>query len=94
MSTLEDRWGRPGFEQGPLYALETGADGKPRLTFYWPQVPEARRTETQGAASAYWRGDDARLASCASCHAEGAAPRKDRSVWGVPRKPRTEAPAS
>jgi len=94
MSTLEDRWGRPGFEQGPLYALETGADGKARLTFYWPQVPEARRAETQGAASAYWRGDDPRLASCGSCHAEGPAPRKDRSVWVVPRKPRTEAPAS
>jgi len=93
MSTLEDRWGRPGFDQGPLYALETDKDGSPRLTFYWPQVPEARRAETQGAASAYWRGDDPRLASCRSCHAGGVAPKKDRSVWVVPRKPKVEAPA-
>jgi len=94
MSTVEDRWGRPGFEQGPLYALETGKDGKPRLTFYWPQVPEARRAETKGEAGAYWRGEDPRLQACRTCHAQGAAAVKDRSKWVVPRKPKAEGPAN
>jgi hypothetical protein len=94
MSTLEDRWGRPGFDQGPLYALETDAAGKVRFTFYWPQVPEARRAETKGEPSAYWRGDDPRLQSCRDCHLLGLAPRKDRSKLGIPRKPKLDAPAS
>jgi len=91
LSTLEDRWGRPGFDPGPLYALEIAQDGAARLTFYWPQVPEARRAETQGAASAYWRGGDPRLKACLACHAKGAADPKDRSKWVVPRKPKAEA---
>jgi len=82
MSTVEDRWGRPGFEQGPLYALETAKDGKTRFTFYWPQ----------GNPAAYWRGDDAGLSGCLSCHGQGMAPAKDRSKWVVPRKPKPEAP--
>jgi len=90
LSTLEDRWGRPGFDPGPLYALETGKDGKPSLTFYWPQVPEARRGETGGASRVYWRRDDAGLKACAECHAQGLGPVKDRSRWVIPRKPKTE----
>lgn len=85
MSTVEDRWGRPGFEQGPLYALEVKPDGKTSLTFYWPRVPEARRNETQGQDRAYWRGDDERLQSCLACHAGGTAPAKDRSRWLIPK---------
>lgn len=92
MSTQEDRWGRPGPDAGPLYALEAGKDG-PKLTFYWPQVPEARRAEVQGEPSAYWRDADPRLRSCQACHGQGAAPVKDRSTWGVPRKPRPDGTA-
>ncbi len=90
MSSVEDRWGRPGQESGPLYALET-KQGKPRFTFYWPQVPEARRGEVGGAARAYWRGEDTNLANCMTCHSEGLAPRQDRSRWVVPRKPKPGA---
>jgi hypothetical protein len=92
MSTLEDRWGRPGFEQGPLYVLETKPGGISSLTFYWPRVPEARRNETQGQERAYWRGADEGLKSCLECHAGGMAPAKDRSRWVIPRpKPKSDA---
>ena len=91
MSTLEDRWGRPGYEPGPLYALEVLPGGKPSLSFYWARVPEARRNETQGAARVYWRGDNANLKSCLACHTAGAAPIGERSRWAIPRpKPRPE----
>lgn len=90
MSTVEDRWGRPGYEPGPLYALELNAEGKPKLTFYWSQVPVARRGETFGADKAYWRGDDPGLKACQACHAQGAAPLKDRSKLGIPRKAKVE----
>lgn len=90
MSSAEDRWGRPGPESGPLYALET-RQGQPRFTFYWPQVPAAKRGEVGGAERAYWRGEDANLAGCKTCHGEGLAPKRDRSSWVVPRKPRVDA---
>lgn len=93
MSSVEDRWGRPGQESGPLYALET-KQGQPRLTLYWPQVPVSRRGEVGGAARAYWRGEDANLASCKTCHSVGLAPRRDRSSWVVPRKPRMDVGAT
>ena len=89
MTTVEDRWGRPGYDLGPLYALEIKADGKPSFTFYWPQVPAARQGATQGAQRAYWRGDDPGLNGCRACHAQGAAAAKDRSRCGPPRKPKT-----
>ena len=91
LSTVEDRWGRPGYELGPLYALEIGAQGQPKLTFYWPEVPEAHRGETFGAQRAYWRQDDPGLKACMACHAQGAAPLKDRSRLGLPRKPKAAA---
>jgi hypothetical protein len=92
MSTLEDRWGRPGHDPGPLYALEVLPGGKPSLTFYWPRVPEARRNETRGLERVYWRRDDENLKSCLACHAGGIAPVKDRSRWVTPRvKPKSEA---
>ena len=93
MSTVEDRWGRPGQDSGPLYALET-KQGQPYFTFYWPQVPAAKRGEVGGAARAYWRGDDANLAACLTCHSQGLAPRRDRSSWVVPRKPKVEVTAA
>ncbi|WP_005031850.1 hypothetical protein [Holophaga foetida] len=87
MSTVEDRWGRPGFEPGPLCALEVKG-GKPALTYYWGQVPEARRSETGGAQQVYWRDSDPNLRSCMECHSQGMAPAKDRSQWGIPRPQR------
>lgn len=92
MNSLEDRWGRPGFEPGPLYALEVNEEGKPSLLFYWARVPEARRNETRGLDRAYWRGQEESLRSCLDCHGNGVAPAKDRSKWVVPRpKPKTDA---
>lgn len=92
MNTVEDRWGRPGPDPGPLYALEM-KDGQPRLTFYWAHVPAAHRDETDGEERAYWRSPDPHLASCLACHAGGLADPGKRSRWRVPRKP-VEAPAA
>jgi uncharacterized membrane protein len=86
LTSTEDRWGRPGFDPGPLYALEIGADGQPRLSYYWAQVPEARRTETHGAERVYWRDSAPELNACRSCHAQGAAARAQRSRPSVARK--------
>jgi hypothetical protein len=95
LSSLEDRWGKPGFDQGPLYSLEVKPGGKPNLTFYWAHVPEGRRNETQGRDRVYWRGDDKNLKNCLACHAEGAAPMRDRSRWIVPKpKPRSGSNAT
>lgn len=92
MSTTEDRWGRPGHDQGPLYALDVKPGNKPSLTFYWARVPEARRNETRGADRAYWRGDDENLQGCLACHAGGTAPLQDRSRWVIPKpKPKPES---
>lgn len=84
LSSLEDRWGRPGTEAGPLYALDMTGDG-PSLTFYWPRVPLDRRRDTGGEARAYWRGADAHLEACRACHAGGMAEPAQRSRWRVPR---------
>lgn len=92
MSTVEDRWGRPGPDPGPLYALEM-KDGQPRLTFYWARVPADRQAETGGAERAYWRSPDPHLASCLACHAGGLADPARRSRWRLPRKP-AETPGS
>lgn len=93
MSSLEDRWGRPGVEVGPLYALEM-KNAKAQFTFYWPRVPEAKRGETGGAERAYWRGEDPNLASCLNCHLDGLALKRDRSSWVVPKKPKADAALS
>lgn len=85
LSSLEDRWSRPGTEAGPLYALEMKGEA-PSLMFYWPQVPLDRRRETGGEARAYWRGQDAHLDACRACHAEGMAAPAQRSKWRVPKK--------
>lgn len=85
LSSLDDRWGRPSSEPGPLYALEIQATG-PSLTFYWPRVPAERRRETGGEARAYWRGADAHLESCRACHGLGMASPAQRSHWRVPRR--------
>ena len=84
LSSVEDRWGRPGPEVGPLYVLEMKAAG-PALTFYWPRIPVERRPEFGGDARAYWRGDDARLEACRACHAEGLADAAKRSRWRAKR---------
>lgn len=89
MSSVEDRWGRPGIEAGPLYAMEM-KDGKPRFTYYWARVPLAKRGETGGEERAYWRGEDPKLSACVSCHLDGLALKRDRSSWTVPKKPKAE----
>jgi hypothetical protein len=90
MSSVEDRWGRPGPDPGPLYALEM-KDGKPRLTFYWPRVPADRRNEIGGASRAYWRSPDPHLEACLACHADGLADPAKRSRWKALRRPKDEA---
>ncbi len=90
LSTLEDRWGRPSYEAGPLFFLEALPGGGTRLGFYWAKVPEARRGETGGAERVYWRGGDPGLRACLGCHAGGTAPARDRSQWKVPRRPKAE----
>lgn len=90
ISTLEDRWGRPGYEAGPLFTLEALPGGGHSLGFYWPKVPEARRGETGGQDRVYWRGKDAGLQACLDCHGSGIAPARERSQWKVPRRPKPE----
>jgi hypothetical protein len=87
MSTQEDRWGRPGPDPGPLYALEEKG-GQPRLTFYWARVPESDRAETGGQARVYWRSPDPHLAGCQACHAAGLSDISQRSHWMAPRRPK------
>lgn len=95
MSTLEDRWGRPGFEAGPSCGLERQG-GELRFTLHWSRVPEAKRAEVGGAARALWTGDAPGLAACRACHGEGFAPARQRSTWGIPKpKPKpAETPAN
>jgi len=80
LSTVEDRWGRPGPDAGPLYAMEMKAAG-PSLTFYWARIPMDRRRDFGGDSKAYWRGQDRRLESCRACHAAGLADPAQRSRW-------------
>jgi hypothetical protein len=87
MSSVEDRWGRPGYEIGPLYTLEAMPGGKARLGLYWSNVPESRRGEVDGQSSVNWLGANPGLAGCAECHSEGLAPIKARAI-----RPRVAAP--
>lgn len=84
LSSMEDRWGRPGPDGGPLYALEMQASG-PSLTFYWARIPMERRSEFGGESRAYWRGRDAHLDACRTCHADGMADPAQRSRWRAKR---------
>jgi hypothetical protein len=84
LSTVEDRWGRPGPEIGPLFTLEMKAAG-PELAFYWPRIPMERRREFGGDSRAYWRGADAHLDACRACHAAGMADPAQRSRWRAKR---------
>ena len=94
MNSVEDRWGRPGPDPGPLYALEM-KDGKPRFTFYWPRVPADKQKETDGQARAYWRSPDPHLEACLACHAGGLADPGKRSRWKALRRPTVStAPAA
>jgi hypothetical protein len=71
LTTVEDAWGRPGADPGPLYAYEILASGKPSFVLYWGKVPAARQKDFGGADSAYWRKDAPQLKSCLQCHAGG-----------------------
>ena len=88
MNTLEDRWGRPGYEIGPLYSLEVLPGGKSVIGMYWSYVPESKRDEVNGATSVIWAEPNSNLASCMECHAEGMSQPRNRSR--VIRRPRTE----
>ena len=68
MSTVLDAQGRPGFEPGPLLMRETRTGGGQAFAFYWPRVPEARRSDTGGQDSVYWRSPAPQLAACDRCH--------------------------
>jgi hypothetical protein len=100
MNSVEDRWGRPGYEIGPLYTLEALPGGKTRLGLYWSNVPEPRRGEVNGQSRVNWLGANLGLADCAECHSEGLAPIKARAIrprvapqFAVPAAPRP-APAA
>ena len=78
LSSAEDRWGRPGPDPGPLYALEMKASG-PAFTFYWPRIPMNDRREFGGDSRVYWRGSDVHLDACRTCHTAGMADPSKRS---------------
>jgi hypothetical protein len=80
LSSVADRWGRPGPDIGPLYTLEMKASG-PSLGFYWPRIPLESQREFGGEARVYWRGQDAHLEACRACHATGMANPSQRSHW-------------
>jgi hypothetical protein len=86
LSTVEDRWGRPGPDPGPLYALEMKPTG-PSLSFYWGHVPAEHQREFENGSRAYWRGDDPHLEGCRTCHATGMAEVGQRSRWRAKRVP-------
>ncbi|MBI4912228.1 MAG: hypothetical protein HY823_05785 [Acidobacteria bacterium] len=73
LSTFEDEKGRPGHELGPLYMKETRSDGSTAFAFYWPRVPEGRRTEVGGEETVYWRSPDPKLVVCTGCHEKNGA---------------------
>jgi hypothetical protein len=84
LSSQEDRWGRPGPDAGPLCALEMKA-AVPSLTFYWPRVPMEQSRHYGGESRVYWRGGDAHLDACRTCHATGMANPAQRSRWRAKR---------
>ena len=86
LSSVEDRWGRPGPELGPLYILEAKASG-PELSFYWPRIPMDQRRQFGGDSRVYWHGNDSHLSACRTCHAQGMADSTGRSRWRASRAP-------
>lgn len=84
LSTVEDRYGRPGPDAGPLYAMEMKESG-PSFTFYWPRIPLESRRAFGGDSRAYWRGNDPHLDACRTCHVAGMAELSQRSRWRAKR---------
>jgi len=89
LSSQEDRYGRPGPDSGPLFALEMKASG-PALTFYWGRIPAEWTRAYEGESRAYWRGADPHLDACRTCHANGMADPASRSRWRAKRIVTTE----
>jgi len=89
MSSVEDRWGRPTYEIGPLYTLEVLPGGESRVGMYWPNVPESKRGEVGGATYVHWTQPDENLASCLECHSAGMAPQANRTRIRI-RRPAPE----
>ena len=83
MSTAQDRAAQPGPDPGPLYAVEILADGTPKFTLYWANVPEGEQAKFDAQDSVYWRSPDAHVQSCASCHAGGASDPAQRVKFPV-----------
>ena len=89
LSSVEDRWGRPTFETGPLYYLEVLAGGRSRVGVYWANVPEPKRAEFGGLARVNLLEPDERLKGCLACHANGPADAGARSrTRPAPQAPR------
>ncbi|MBS1766555.1 MAG: hypothetical protein JST05_04010 [Acidobacteria bacterium] len=83
MTTAVDRAAQPGPDPGPLYALEILANGQPKFTVYWANVPEAQQAKFDGQDSVYWRSPDPHLDSCATCHTGGASAPASRVKFPV-----------
>lgn len=83
LATAQDRAAQPGPDPGPLYAVEILADGTPKFTVYWANVPEAEQAKFGGQDFVYWRSPDAALQGCASCHAGGASDPAQRVTFPV-----------
>jgi len=96
MNSVEERWGRPGYETGPLYSLDTLQGGKPRLGLYWSNVPESKRGEVDGLKNVNWLEPNPNLASCAECHSAGlsAPSARNRPRPQAPRRPSPEVEAA
>jgi hypothetical protein len=89
MNSVEDRWGNPTHEIGPLYTLEAFQDGSQKVGMYWSFVPESKRDEVGGLKRVSWREPNETLASCAECHANGMALPSQRRR-NRPRRPDSE----
>lgn len=83
LATAQDRAAQPGPDPGPLYAVEILADGTPKFTVYWANVPDAEQAKFGGQDFVYWRSPDAALQGCASCHAGGASDPSQRVRFPV-----------
>jgi hypothetical protein len=83
MSTAQDRAAQPGPDPGPLYAVEILADGTPKFTLYWANVPEADQGKFGGQDFVYWRSPDAHMQGCAACHVGGASDPAQRVKFPV-----------
>jgi len=91
MNSVEDRWGRPSYDVGPLYTLEMLPSG-PKIGMYWSYVPESKRGEMGGLDRVSWREPNEHLTSCLECHANGMAAPSSRTKNRPKKVETTEVP--